>query len=86
MNQDIISYIMKIRTEEMRKDKEIRDNKKNFKKVMEQIEGQFYYELSGKFYFNLKHTENLDNNFYYRNLIAEQNIEEDFGNYYNNIY
>jgi len=82
MNQDlpndIIDYIMKIRTEEMRKDKEIKDNKINFKKVMDQIKGSFYFELGGKFYFNLKNTENLDSNFYYRNLIAEQNIEEDF--------
>ena len=52
LSNDIIDIIMKMRTEEMRKDKEIKDNKKNFKKVMEQIEGQFYYELSGKFYFN----------------------------------
>lgn len=79
MNQDlpndIIDYIMKIRTEEMRKDKQIRDNKINFKKVMEQIKGSFYFELSHKFYFNLNHTEKLDNYFYYRNSIAE---EEDF--------
>ena len=40
--EDIFSLILKKRTEEMKKDKEIKDNKKNYDKVMEDIDRLFF--------------------------------------------
>lgn len=52
--EDIFSLILKKRTEEMKKDKEIKDNKKNYDKVMEDIDRLFFFVLSGKYYYNQK--------------------------------
>jgi len=79
--EDIFSLILKKRTEEMKKDKEIKDNKKNYDKVMKYINNTFFFELSGKYYYNQKNVLNIGED-YYRNYITTE-VEEDFGNYYN---
>ncbi len=58
--EDIFSLILKKRTEEMKKDKEIKDNKKNYNKVMEDIDRLFFFVLSGKYYYNQKNILGID--------------------------
>ena len=58
--EDIFSLILKKRTEEMKKDKEIKDNKKNYNKVMEDIDRLFFFVLSGKYYNNQKNILGID--------------------------
>jgi soluble cytochrome b562 len=58
--EDIFSLILKKRTEEMKKDKEIKDNKKNYDKVVEYIDNTFFFVLSGKYYYNEKNISGID--------------------------
>ena len=58
--EDIFSLILKKRTEEMKKDKQIKDNKKNYNKVMEDIDRLFFFVLSGKYYYNQKNILGID--------------------------
>lgn len=58
--EDIFSLILKKRTEEMKKDKEIKDNKKNYNKVIEDIDRLFFFVLSGKYYYNQKNILGID--------------------------
>ena len=58
--EDIFSLILKKRTEEMKKDKEIKDNKKIYNKVMEDIDRLFFFVLSGKYYYNQKNVLDIE--------------------------
>ena len=57
--EDIFSLILKKRTEEMKKDKEIKNNKRNYDKVMEDIDRLLFFVLSGKYYYNQKNISGI---------------------------
>lgn len=66
---DLMSNILKIRTEEMKKDKEIKDNKKKYNEVMKYIDNTFFFILSNKYYYNQKNIVNIGED-YYRNYMT----------------
>ncbi len=57
--QDLLSHILNIRSEEMKKDKQIKDNKIKFNKVIDEIDGSFFFVLSGMYYYNTKNVEGI---------------------------
>lgn len=71
---DLMSNILKIRTEEMKKDKEIKDNKKKYNEVMKYIDNTYFFILSNKYYYNQKNILNIGQD-YYRNYMTTE-IEE----------
>tara|TARA_R100000541_G_scaffold4133_3_gene11406 strand:+ start:170 stop:391 length:222 start_codon:yes stop_codon:yes gene_type:complete len=67
--EDIFSLILKKRTEEMKKDKEIKDNKKKYNEVMKYIDNAYFFILSNKYYYNQKNILNIGQD-YYRNYMT----------------
>lgn len=58
--EDIFSLILKKRTEEMKKDKDIKDNKKKYNEVMKYIDNTFFFILSNKYYYNQKNVIDIE--------------------------
>ena len=57
--QDLLSHILNIRSEEMKKDKQIKDNKIKFNEVLDEIDNSFFFMLSGVYYYNSKNVEGI---------------------------
>lgn len=58
--QDLLSHILNIRSEEMKKDREIILNKIKFNEVIDEINNSFFFMLSGVYYYNSKNVEGIN--------------------------